>query len=215
MKYAPLIIAILLAVILRLFFISIYKAPSHSMAPAVLQGDHIFASQLSYGYKSSFNNKTYFSMAPDIGDLVIYIKNTRAIIKRVVAKPGDTVEYAFNQLTINSVPCTYEVISVYESDSIENVKEVCGSYPAQSILRSILPLGSNAQNIASTKLEEGQYLLAGDNRNFDGGLQALDIAGADQIVGKPLFVWMSYSSTRDFISPTLGMRWNRILTNIK
>jgi signal peptidase I len=215
MKYTPLFCAILFAVALRIFAISVYKTPSLSMAPEILQGEHILASQLSYGFKSEFDGKTYFASAPDVGELVIYIKNTKTIIKRVLAKPGDIVEYQNNQLSVNEKPCQYTQVKVYESDSLENVKESCGDYPENNIIRSQLPLSSTAQTMAATKLESGQFLVGGDHRSYDGGLQVLDIINSDQIVGKPMFVWMSYSSTQDFISPTLGMRWNRILTKLK
>lgn len=215
MKYTPLFCAILFAITLRIFFISVYKAPSYSMAPEILQGEHIMASQLSYGFKSQFNGETYFASAPDIGDLVIYNKNTKSIIKRVLAKPGDTIEYQNNQLSINSKLCQYLPVKAYPNDSLENVTEICDTYPENSIIRSQLPLSSTAQSIPSTKLESGQFLVGGDHRGFDGGLQVLDVINSDQIVGKPLFVWMSYSTTQDFISPTLGMRWNRILTKLK
>jgi signal peptidase I len=215
MKYAPLFCAILFAVAIRIFFISVYKAPSNSMAPEILQGEHILASQLSFGFKSEFNTKTYFSSEPAIGNLVIYTKNTKSIIKRVLARPGDTIEYQNNQLSINGQLCQYLPLKAYASDSLENVKEICDTYPENYIIRSQLPLSSTAQRITSTKLESGQFLVGGDHRSFDGGLQVLDIINADQIVGKPLFVWMSYSTTQDFISPTLGMRWNRILTKLK
>jgi signal peptidase I len=185
------------------------------MAPEILQGEHILASQLSYGYKSEFNAKTYFTSAPDIGNLVIYTKNTKSNIKRVLAKPGDTIEYQNNQLSINNKLCQYLPLTVYANDSLENVKEICDVYLEISIIRSQLPLSLTAQSIPSTKLESGQFLVGGDHRSFDGGLQVLDIINSDQIVGKPLFVWMSYSTTQDFISPTLGMRWNRILTKLK
>lgn len=215
MKYTPLFCAILLAITLRIFFISVYKAPSYSMAPEILQGEHILASQLSYGFKSEFDGETYFASPPNVGDLVIYTKNTKAIIKRVLAKPGDTIEYQNNQLSIDGKVCQYTAVAAYETDSLENVTESCAAYPENSIIRSQLPLSSTAQSITPTKLESGQFLVGGDHRSFDGGLQVLDIINSDQIVGKPLFVWMSYSTTQDFISPTLGMRWNRILTKLK
>ena len=185
------------------------------MAPEIMQGEHIMGSLISYGFKSEFNGKTYFASQPEVGELVIYIKNTKTIIKRVLAKPGDTIDYQGNQLMINNKSCQYLPIKVYESDSLENVSELCDNYPPTSVIRSLLPLSSSAQIINSTKLEDGQFLVGGDHRSFDGGLQILDIISADQIVGKPLFVWMSYSSTQDFISPTLGVRWNRILTKLK
>jgi len=70
--------------------------------------------------------------------------------------------------------------------------------------------------VAAVKLGEKQYLVAADNRFVtESNPNPVEIINYDQIVGKPLMIWMSYGSTQDFISNSLGIRWNRILTIVK
>ncbi len=69
------------------------------------------------------------------------------------------------------------------------------------------------------KLDQSQVFVAGDNNepdtnNSNNEPNTPEVIMADQIIGKPLFIWMSYSTTQDFISKTSGVRWNRILTKL-
>jgi signal peptidase I len=44
-------VALILAIILRTFFIQAYKIPSGSMEPTLLIGDHIIVNKLDYGFR--------------------------------------------------------------------------------------------------------------------------------------------------------------------
>ena len=48
------IVAAILATILRTFFFQIYKIPTTSMVPTLMPGDKIFVSRLTYGPKIPF-----------------------------------------------------------------------------------------------------------------------------------------------------------------
>ena len=157
MKYIFLIAAILIAVFCRVFLVSVYKVSSQTMAPTLLAGDFVLVSKASFGIKLPWSaegsNEVYFSANPKDGDLVVFRKNSKIYIKRVL------------------------------------------------------------------KLENSQVLVVGDNKepdskNSDNEPNTPEMISTDQIIGKPLYVWMSYSSTQDFISKTSGVRWNRILTKL-
>lgn len=211
MQYKAAAVAIIFAIICRVFFVSVYKMPSHSMAPSMLAGDFILASQVSFGFKFPVNNETYFRATPKVGSLVVFTKGGKSYVKRVVALPGTPVEFVENQLVLDSNKCSYENPSELDTDR-ESVTEVC----AES--RSIIRAKDNAKStfVAPAKLDEKQYLVAADNRFVtESNPNPVEIINYDQIVGKPLMIWMSYGSTQDFISSTLGVRWNRILTIVK
>jgi signal peptidase I len=179
------------------------------MAPTILAGDFILASQMSFGFKFPGAADRYLASVPVAGDIVIYTKNGRSFIKRVVAVPGDVSDYAQDELILNSKKCKYEMISDKSSDYISNTED-CGAVK-HGILKPKDLLNSAVLN--ETKLAPNQYLVAADNRiRSEANSSPLEVINYDQIVGKPLLIWMSYSSTRDFISDTLGIRWNRILT---
>lgn len=163
MKYAALVMVIVVALFCRVFFVSVYKVSSQTMAPTLLVGDFILVSKTSYGIKLPWSNDVYFSASPKHGDLVVFHKNSKIYIKRVLAVAGDEIE--------------------------------------------------------KLKLDKLQVFVASDNRGLDNKdseneQSVSETISTDQIIGKPLFVWMSYSSTQDFISKTTGVRWNRILTKL-
>ena len=81
------IIALLAAIMLRLFVVSAYRVSSASMEDTLFEGDYIFVNKLAYDYGSG----------PRQGDIVVfkYPNNpNKDFIKRIVALPGQTVEIA-------------------------------------------------------------------------------------------------------------------------
>jgi len=50
--------------------------------------------------------------------------------------------------------------------------------------------------------------MMGDNRNFSEDSRYWGYVPADHIVGKPVFIWMSYDSEKG------GVRWDRVFTTV-
>jgi signal peptidase I len=117
-------VAILIAVVLRLFCVEAFKIPSESMVPTLMVGDHIFVSKYLYGISVPFVNKRVVRFAaPARGDVVVFVKPSRAeqagvsleyfgdefqepmagtdFIKRIVGLPDDIVEMKDDVLHIN------------------------------------------------------------------------------------------------------------------
>lgn len=212
MRYAIVISAVVLALFCRAFLVSVYKVPSQTMAPAMLSGDFILALQTSYGLKFPWSNEVYFSAKPNHGDLVAFMKGSKIFIKRVIAVELDTVEYADAQFSVNSQKCDYTQLEPIGGSDFGLQSEKCKGLSH----KIITPLNSGkSPQIQRIKLQNAQYYVASDNRNFENNLSLAEIITPDQIIGKPVLVWMSYSSTQDFISKTLGVRWNRILTKLQ
>jgi signal peptidase I len=201
MKYAIVIAAVVLALFCRAFLVSVYKVPTQSMAPTILAGDFILATQTSL-FKAQIKR----------GDLVVYTKDYKTFIKRVVAIGFDEVELAHGELSLASLPCHYKMLSSNSDSSLAKYSEDCGDFSAQIVRTSDL---KNTFSLQKTRLMDGQYLVLSDNWIFDEKQNSSEIITNDQIIGKPLFIWMSYSSTQDFISESSGLRWNRILTKLQ
>lgn len=207
MKYTVVVIAVVSALFFRAFLISVYKVTTVSMEPALVMGDFVLSSQYSYGLRVPWDADIYFQSAPQHGDLVVFSKNYKTFIKRVVGITNDEISYQNAKLTLNSQPCEYLETVAGDGGKV-SMTEKCGD-------RSTA-IGFSAEmvdeaHIAKMKLGSGQILVASDNRNTE---DAVEIIYIDQIIGKPLFVWMSYGSTQDSISESTGVRWNRILTKL-
>ncbi|MGZ3691144.1 MAG: signal peptidase I [Pseudobdellovibrio sp.] len=211
MKYANVIIAIILALTFRIFVVSVYKVTSPSMAPQIWAGDYVLASQISYGFKFAVNQQTYFKTPPQKGELVVFQQGGKIVIKRVMAEPNDIVEYNQDHLTINKSDCKNSDPLPLADQKHTSFTETCVSLSTK-IIRSNEQSLANPAPAAPVRLGQDQYLVASDNRTTENNPNPIEIIKYDQIVGKPWFIWMSYGSTQDFISSTLGFRWNRILT---
>jgi signal peptidase I len=96
-EYAEaLIIAIVLAMVIRTFVVQAFKIPSGSMLQTLQVGDHILVNKFLYRFTS-----------PARGDIIVFKfpqDETRDFIKRVVGLPGDTVELRGKLLSINGQP---------------------------------------------------------------------------------------------------------------
>ncbi|MEQ1722807.1 MAG: signal peptidase I [Pseudobdellovibrio sp.] len=212
MKYAIVVSAIILALFSRAFLVSVYKVPSHTMAPTIISGDFVFALQTSYGIKFPWSQEVYFASRPQRGDLVAFLKDSKIFIKRVVAIEQDKLEYAGGEFTINSEKCVYGPPQALETAELSLVEEKCADFSNKVIRPSDLSKSPQTQKL---KLENSQIFVASDNRSSENNPNMAETIALDQIIGKPVLVWMSYSSTQDFISKSLGVRWNRILTKLQ
>jgi signal peptidase I len=89
---------VVLWVLIRSFLFQSFYIPSPSMAPALVPGDRVLVSKLSYrlhdvrrGDIVVFKRPPHVQAGPEVKDLV----------KRVIGLPGDTVEARNGQLIVN------------------------------------------------------------------------------------------------------------------
>jgi len=106
LEYSKSFFPVILAVfVLRSFIVEPFKIPSGSMIPTLLVGDYILVSKSSYGIRLPvLNTKIIPTGDVERGDIVVfrYPRDTSLdYSKRVVALPGDRVEYRNKRLTIN------------------------------------------------------------------------------------------------------------------
>jgi signal peptidase I len=94
--FESLVIAIILALIIRLFIFQFFVIPSGSMEPTLLVNDRIVVAKFSY----------YFS-EPQRGDIIVFKyprDPKRAFVKRLIALEGETVALQDSTLYINGEP---------------------------------------------------------------------------------------------------------------
>ncbi|MGB0911779.1 MAG: signal peptidase I, partial [Nitrospirales bacterium] len=115
-EYAEaIVIAIILAFVIRVFVVQAFKIPSGSMIPTLLIGDHILVSKMVYGFQwptdckiqVSFPPVTCYSSKiiwefgmPQRGDVIVFRypeDEEKDFIKRIIGLPGDKI-YAKNKV---------------------------------------------------------------------------------------------------------------------
>jgi signal peptidase I len=107
-------IALLIALMLRIFVFQPYNIPSQSMRPGLLVGDYLFVSKWDYGYSRAsipfeppiFEGRV-LGKVPARGDVIVFkwpADNRTDYIKRVIGLPGDRIQVVGGQLVINGTP---------------------------------------------------------------------------------------------------------------
>jgi len=113
-EYAEaLIVALLLALVIRTFVVQAFKIPSGSMLPTLQIGDHILVNKFLYGPRLEIPlTQLSFGQLPGLrkprpGDVVVFIwpkDRSKDFIKRVVAVEGETIEIRNRQVLVDGKP---------------------------------------------------------------------------------------------------------------
>ncbi len=188
-----LIIAALIAFVVRSFVVQAFKIPSSSMEPTLLIGDHLLVNRLSYAVKVPFTDIVLLRLGkPERGDVIVFrypVDRTKDFIKRVIAKEGDTVEVKDKVVFVNGNKVDYPQ-AVYAEPSI-----IPGFF-------------SQRDNTGPLTVPKDSYFVMGDNRDRSLDSRFWGFVSYDDLVGKALIIYFSWDSK----SPDLihYIRWTRI-----
>jgi signal peptidase I len=102
------LIAFVLAMVIRTFVIQAFKIPTGSMRMTLIEGDAILVNKFIYGAKIPFTDLRLPALRqPKRGDVVVFIfpqDPKKDFIKRLVGVEGDTVEIINGTIYINDKP---------------------------------------------------------------------------------------------------------------
>jgi signal peptidase I len=102
------VIAFLLAMVIRTFIIQAFKIPTGSMRPTLMEGDLILVNKFIYGAKIPFTDLRLPDIRqPQRGDVVVFIypeDKKKDFIKRLVALPKEKVEIENGTIFIDGEP---------------------------------------------------------------------------------------------------------------
>ena len=179
------LIALLLALLIRTFIVQAFKIPSGSMEKTLLIGDHILVSKFSYGTHipneipfinvKLFDDIVLFSSVPERGDIIVFKfpkDETRDFIKRVIALPGDLLEVRRQKVFINNKP--YEDARARHTES-----------PSDSPL---VP----RDDFGPILIPEGHVFVMGDNRENSQDSRYWGYLNVKKIRGKALIIYWSW-----------------------
>lgn len=193
-----LIVAVVLALIIRFFVISAYKIPTGSMVPTLKVGDFIFSYRLPYGVPIPFSNGKRIGLElPKRGDVVVfrYPENPRVnYVKRVIGLPGDRIEIKNHELYVNEKKSDYELQSPAEiadlpgNDLYDVYKESLGD-SFHLILRS---KSDEADFFGPMVVPPGQVFVLGDNRDTSDDSRYWGSVPVANLDGKVVLIWMSF-----------------------
>ncbi len=222
--------ALILAMIVRVFFFQPFNIPSGSMIPTLLVGDYLFVSKFSYGYsKHSFPfspnimSGRIWSGAPKRGDVAVFKlprDNATDYIKRVIGLPGDRIQMVDGVLRINGVAVKRHRIEDFVTrDSFGSTRRVARYEETlpDGVTYQTLDLVDNGfgDNTKVYHVPEGYYFMMGDNRDnsTDSRVQsAVGYVPLENFIGRAEIIFFSANSEAplwEFWEWPSVIRWSR------
>ncbi|GBF57248.1 signal peptidase I [Candidatus Phycosocius bacilliformis] len=234
------VMALAIALVLRIFLFQPFNIPSESMRPGLVVGDYLWTSKWDYGFSNAsipFSPKLIegrvFGHAPERGDVVVFKLPSdprQDYIKRLIGLPGDRIQVVGGQLVINDTPVKQEALSP------ETITEQGGNVRVVQRYRETLPNGRSyvtydrgpGEMFDDTQVfvvPEGHYFMMGDNRDnstdsrADPILQAgVGFVPAENLVGRGRIVLLSFDETTRIYLPWTwftGLRLDRLAVPIR
>jgi len=181
-----LVIALVVAQLIKTFFFAPFRVPTGSMIPTIQEGDHLFASVFTYGVRIPFTDTRFFAAPVERGDIVIFPfpKDPGTdFIKRVVALPGERVAVRDDKVYINGQPLN-EPYAYHDSRG-----------------------GLRPPDYPERMVPEGHFFVMGDNRYHSLDGRAWGFVRQDTVIGKGQIIYWSHDPAAGWFE---GYRFGRI-----
>ncbi|MCZ7626271.1 MAG: signal peptidase I [Candidatus Methylomirabilota bacterium] len=163
------VIAVILALVVRTFVVQAFKIPSGSMLQTLQVGDHILVNKFLFWFTN-----------PQHGDIIVFKypqDEGRDFIKRVVGLPGDKVEIRAKQLYINDQPVTEPYAIHLDPAAFDDP-------------------GSSRDNFGPVVVEPGHLFMMGDNRDYSMDSRFWGLLDMKKIRGKAFVIYWSWDHER-------------------
>jgi len=210
---------ILIVFLLRSFLVEPFKIPSGSMLPTLLIGDFILVNKYEYGVRLPILNQKVIEVGqPERGDVMVFRfpkDPSLDYIKRVVALPGDVVEYQDKRLTINGEAVAMEAAGQYSyvASGLNFIEgdtwlEQLGTHRHTTMTQSGMPAvllhqidgnfahreqcAYNEQGFRCT-VPAGHYFTLGDNRDASNDSRYWGFVPDENIVGRAFMIWWNFN----------------------
>lgn len=111
-----------------------------------------------------------------------------------IPKAGSTVE-----INNKTIPLYKKIIRDYEHNQVK--------VESNRVL-------INGEEVSSYTFKQDYFWMMGDNRDHSEDSRAWGYVAEDHIVGKPVFIWLSFDNFQDGIRFNEKLRWDRIFTTV-
>jgi signal peptidase I len=219
------IVAVVIALILRVFVVATYRIPTSSMVPAIRAGDYIFAWKLPYTFKifGKTNMRIFNPETPKRGDVMVfrYPDDPRLIfVKRVVGISGDRIEIKGSKIILNGkevssipVPEGLDEEWGFDKNQIAVQKESMDGHEYPVIYHKE---GRQSEPFGPQVVPDGFLFVLGDNRDNSDDSRYWGLVPLANLEGRAFMIWASFNWDKKILGTSLpSVRWNRIAQQIR
>jgi signal peptidase I len=203
------VVAFIIAMVIRTFVIQAFKIPSGSMIPTLQIGDHILVNKFLLGTPVDipFTNITLFEMPglrkPERGDIVVFKypeDPKRDFIKRVVGVAGDVVQEKDKVVYVDGKKLIEPYTQHVDNDEIPPDGECV--YPSEP--DPVPNPQSCRDNFGPLTVPKGAIFVMGDNRDQSYDSRFWRFVPLSEVKGKAIIIYWSWDGDKSWV------RFNRI-----
>ena len=178
-----LLIALLLALVIRTFAVQAYRIPSGSMLETLQIGDQLLVNRLAYGLFVPFKDDPLLTWSePQRGDVIVFeypLDPETDYIKRVIGVPGDKLSMQNKVLYVNGARVDEPYIQHIDAN-----------------------IDARRDNFGPIEVPPGKYFVMGDNRDDSKDSRFWGFVGFNAIQGKAMVMYWSWDNW--------VVKWDRI-----
>jgi signal peptidase I len=186
------VIAVVLALLIRTLIVQAFTIPSGSMMDTLLVGDYILVNKFLYGAELPIVDWRMPGLRlPHRGDIIVFKypqDEKRDFIKRVVGTPGDEVVIRGSQVLVNG----RALDEPYIKQGPQPLGHAGGTYCPY------------AYGCETTVVPADSYFVMGDNRDNSQDSRYWGFVRRDKIKGKAFLIYWSWDGDRHWL------RWWRL-----
>ena len=214
---------ILIVFVIRSFLVEPFNIPSGSMIPTLRIGDLILVNKFEYGVKLPVLDKNIFAnKKPQRGDVAVFKwprDKSLDYIKRVIALPGDKLEYVDKKIIVNDTviiknriadyldPSTYKVSEQYNEVLEKRTYKVLNDFNTVDFYFDEEVFKSSCKKVTlgiSCVVPDRHYFVLGDNRDNSSDSRYWGFVPETNLVGKAVLVWFNIYDILDGRFDRLG-----------
>ena len=186
--FESIVIAVILALFIRIFVVQAFKIPTGSMEENLLIGDHLLVNKFIFGPSASAVERAVLPMASlKRGEVVVFKypeEPDRDFIKRVIGLPGETVELREKKVYINGTALDEPYVHFLSPTSGPPELHEVTSFDVR-------------ERYGPVTVPPDHYFMMGDNRDNSQDSRYWGFLPRDLVKGKALVIYWSYEAGRE------------------
>jgi len=218
------IIAVLLALLIRAFVVQAFKIPSGSMIPTLVVGDHILVNKFQYGIKAPFTDGRFLIFSPPKrGDVIVFSfpgnrekEECTSLAKGVSTRISNAWNLK-NPYYLFKSDCRDFIkrIVAVGGDKVEiknkkvyvNGRALSEPYTIHNDRLILDADASRRDNLGPITIPRNKFFAMGDNRDNSHDSRFWGMVDIDEIKGEAFIIYWSWDSFESLLNK---VRWGRI-----